>query len=165
MGTNPDLSPDISNVEMQFDYRRIYANILHDWMGVEKEVITNEIFFGNYIDGPDPDGGSFQALDLASSDFLTSTGDFISKRFTLHDCYPNPARDKATVAYRVNSVTPVKISLLDMGGKLIKVVVDEQKVPGDYEVKLDLVGLQPGIYLYRMETGIINETKKLVIGE
>ncbi|MGB0715340.1 MAG: DUF1501 domain-containing protein [Phycisphaerae bacterium] len=38
-GTVPDMS--LSNVGMQFDYRQIYANILHEWMGVDKSVIAN----------------------------------------------------------------------------------------------------------------------------
>jgi uncharacterized protein (DUF1501 family) len=44
IGTNPDLSPENGNVPMQYDYRQVYANILLDWMGVDKETINNDVF-------------------------------------------------------------------------------------------------------------------------
>lgn len=163
LGTNPDLSPGINNVSMQFDYRRIYANLLHDWMGVDKETITNDIFFNNFIDGTDTNGNQLAALDLANSDFITSTGDFVAKRFKLNDCYPNPARNKTRISYQVNAVTHVRVSILDQKGNLVKDIVNEQKVPGEYETEVDLSKLTAGVYLYRLETGIINETKKLVV--
>ena len=163
LGANPDLSPGINNVQMQFDYRRLYANILHDWMGVDKNVISNEIFFGNFIDGTAPDGSTFEPLTVASGDRILGVDNFIAKRFKLNDCYPNPARNKTSITYQVNSVLQVKVSLLDIKGNLVKTLVDEQKTPGKHKIEVDLTGLKAGIYLYRMETGIINETKKLVV--
>lgn len=161
LGTNPDMNNN--NVAMQFDCRRIYANLLQDWMGVEKSVITNEIFFGNYIDGTAADGTPYEPLAIANQSFLTSADTFMAKRFKLNDCYPNPARDKTTITYHVNSVLQVKVSLLDMKGNLVRLLVDEQQTPGEQKIEVNLTDLPDGIYLYRMETGIINETKKLVI--
>ena len=161
LGTNPDMMEN--NVPMQFDYRRLYANILHDWMGVEKSVIENEIFFGNYIDGTGDDGTPFSPLALANSGFLTSAGDFVAKRFQLHDCYPNPARDETTISYEVNSVLQVKLALLDVKGNLVRNIIEEQQTPGRHDIRLDLTDLKAGVYFYRLETGVINETKKLVI--
>ena len=60
-GTVPDVSK--SNVDLQFDYRQIYANILYEWMGVEKSVIANDIFYQDFIDGPNPNGGNYEPME------------------------------------------------------------------------------------------------------
>src|SRR5690606_19655572 len=43
LGKVPDLSDNVHNIEMQYDYRLIYANILKDWMGASEEAL-NDIF-------------------------------------------------------------------------------------------------------------------------
>ena len=62
LGTNPDMTRN--NVQQQFDYRQIFANILRDWMGVDQSVITNDIFFRDFISGQDEEGNPFQPLDI-----------------------------------------------------------------------------------------------------
>ncbi|NJO03560.1 MAG: hypothetical protein HC880_19440, partial [Bacteroidia bacterium] len=52
LGTNPDLTRN--NIEMQFDYRQVYASILKDWFCVSPELVDvgpedDTIFKGSYI--------------------------------------------------------------------------------------------------------------------
>ena len=159
-GTNPDMMRN--NVEMQFDYRQIYANILRDWMGVNEEVINNDIFFGDFIRGAKPDGGFYEPIPLASQQ-VTSNEAFFSERFWLDKAYPNPARDVTRIRYRINTPADVKLSLYDIQGREIKTIVNEFKDPGEHEavVRLDDVGA--GIYLYEITAGILKDAKRLIV--
>ncbi len=163
LGTNQDLTNGRRNVDMQFDYRQVYSGLLRDWMGVDKNTIVNDIFFGNYIDGPNTDaGGNYEPLTLTSS-VVTSVNEFINERYRLNDAYPNPARDFTNIRFRINSPGMVKLELMDGQGRRVKILLDESKNMGEHDVKADLRGLEPGVYFYRIQSGLLEDTKKLLI--
>lgn len=160
-GTNPDVSKD--NVEMQFDYRQVYANILKDWMEVSTEKIENEIFFGNFIDGPKEEGGMYEPLSLIRTGEITSTKDFVNARFMLENCAPNPANDIVNFSFHLNKASMVDLIILDVKGRTVKTALKEQRQVGRHEVQVNVASLPAGIYLYEIRAGLFTDTKKLII--
>ncbi len=158
-GIVPDLSKN--NVEMQFDYRQVYANLLKDWMLVDEAKINNDIFFGNFINGT-VDGVTYQPLPLASQ-IITDTDGFISSRFALEDCYPNPAKDKTTIHFRINTTAQVGVKLMDIQGKELQTLIDATFEPGEHRVEVSLDSFPSGTYLYQMKSGFLKETKKIIL--
>lgn len=159
-GTNPDMTAN--NVGMQYDYRQIYASILEDWMQVDKQVITDDIFFKNYIDGTDDDGKSLVKAQVSNS-VIAGAEDFMTQRFHLKECYPNPAKKSTTIGFYINTPAMVELSLYDQKGKLVKHILQEQKAVGEHEVSLDVSDLQPGTYIYRIDAGLLKDSKKLIV--
>jgi hypothetical protein len=162
IGTNPDISPGVDNVPMQYDYRQVYANILLDWMGVSKTVLSNDIFFGNFIDGPRTGGGFFEKLPIAG-DQVTALDPFVQKRFYLKEPYPNPASSETIIEFYVNRKAPVRILLLDNAGRSIKTLLEKEVVPGSHQVRLIFNGLKSGIYHIHFDIGLLKDSKKLMI--
>ena len=160
-GVVPDLGK--SNVDMQFDFKQIYAAILRDWFEVEESVITNDILFRNYLDGPDDNGGFYSPMEIIDFNVVTSVNDFVRKRFHLGQCYPNPANDHTRISYSVNAKTPVRIELTDMTGKIRKVLVNEVANPGSYEVRVPLHDLASGQYIYSMKAGPVQQSHTLTV--
>lgn len=161
VGVVPDLNQ--ANVAMQFDYRQVYANLLKDWMLIDQQRITNDIFFGNFIDGPREDGSGFYEPMPLAAQTITGVGDFIGTRFILGGCYPNPAREKTTLHFRVNHTSTVTVDLFDSMGAKAGQLINGVYQPGEHRVEVDLNHLPAGTYLYRMRTGFYHEAKKLVI--
>lgn len=160
-GTNPDVSKD--NVEMQFDYRQVYANILKDWMEVSPEKIENEIFFGNFIDGPKEDGGMYEPLPLIRSGEITAVKDFTTSRFFLENCAPNPASQFSNFSFYINKTSEVNLRIIDVKGRTIRTILHEQKQAGRHTINVNLSDLPQGVYLYEITAGLFTDTKKLVI--
>lgn len=161
VGTNPDMT--LNNVEMQYDYRQVFANLLRDWMQVDEEVIKNDIFFGDFISGPKVDDtGNYEPLPLVQ-DEITATEGFFGTRFHLDDAFPNPAIDFTNLSFMINSPSYVKLRILDMKGSLIKEVINGWKAAGSYDIRVDLDGVKPGIYLYQIESNLLKTSKKLII--
>jgi hypothetical protein len=77
--------------------------------------------------------------------------------------YPNPASDFATLLYTLERQTPVCLKLIDLNGKVIRVLVNENQSAGEYQETLVTSDLRPGIYLINLLTTEGNETKRLVI--
>ena len=162
IGTNPDLSPEISNVQMQYDYRQVYANILLDWMGVDANTINNDVFFGNFIDGPNEEGGFYEKLPIAS-DSITGFDTFAANRYFIKSLYPNPATEQTILSFHINNELPVNFTIMDAKGRIIKEIVREKIQPGSHQLKIDLQGMKTGLYVCQFKAGIYRETKKLLI--
>jgi hypothetical protein len=71
--------------------------------------------------------------------------------FTL---FPNPARERTTVRYRLSAVRGVRIVLHNIFGQPLRELahVDTQPV-GDWSIDLPLAGIHPGVYLVAIVTG------------
>jgi uncharacterized protein (DUF1501 family) len=166
LGTVPNLDANDRNVEMQFDYRQIYSNIVKDWLlaGDSQTVINQklDVIFPGIVTGGTTDGVQFTPLPIVTN-VITGAEGFVSSRFSLEGCFPNPAKDSVTITFKVNSADKVHIDLLDNTGKNIKVMVNGFYEPGSHEVKSSVAGLPPGNYIYKMKAGFFSESKKMVI--
>lgn len=162
VGTTPDLTQD--NVEMQFDYRQVYANLLRDWMLVDETKINNDIFFGDFLNGPREEGpGNYQPLPLATQVISGVSERFVAERFSLGDGYPNPAREKVTIPFTINTTTQVELTLINTMGQRVRTLLHEEKEPGQHSAEATLDNLTPGTYLYQLKCGFYTETKKLIV--
>jgi hypothetical protein len=95
----------------------------------------------------------------------------LPKVFALEQNYPNPFNPKTVVRYQVapahqrsgGDVSDVKITVYDVLGREVAVLVNERKLPGHYEVTFDGSHLASGVYFYRMEAGSFVQTRKLTL--
>jgi uncharacterized protein (DUF1501 family) len=162
VGNVPDLNKE--NVEMQFDYRQVYANLLRDWMLVDENKINTDIFFKDFLNGPKEDGsGNYEPLPLATQIISGVQENFINSRFNLEDCYPNPATEFTTIKFKINTTNHVTLSLSDNQGRLIQTLLQEERNEGEHEIRVNVLDLPVGIYFYELKTGFFQETKKLIV--
>lgn len=89
--------------------------------------------------------------------------ELIPSEFYLSQNFPNPLCEKTTIKYCVAYKTKVKIGVWDLEGKMIKILIDEEKKPGTYEVKFNACGLPDGVYIYKFQAGNCLETKKMIL--
>lgn len=160
IGKVPDLTK--ANVEMQYDYRVVYANMMKDWLLVPDNRL-NEIFPGLMTAEGTSDGVVFQPLPIAQREIVTGTRDFVDTRFALEECFPNPAKEKTIVRFRVNNAQPVVIRLYDGSGKQVRIVTNQTYEAGVHDVQTDVSDLRNGLYWLEMKTGFFSASKSLVV--
>jgi 1,4-alpha-glucan branching enzyme len=85
------------------------------------------------------------------------------KEYDLDQNYPNPFNPSTTIRYSITNSDLVRIKVYDILGREVKVLVNEIKQPGTYEVQFDATGLASGIYLYKIESGSFVQTKKMIL--
>ncbi len=110
-------------------------------------------------------------LEQGRFDFLTDVDEETSEtqptEFILYQNYPNPFNPVTSIKFSVPDVgTGLALSVLvvyDILGKKIATLVNEEKLPGTYEVKFDASHLPSGIYFYRLLVGNYSETKSMVL--
>lgn len=83
--------------------------------------------------------------------------------FLLCQNYPNPFNPSTTIGYSIKKAGQVKLSVFDALGEMVAVIVDEYKPAGSYSVSFDGSSLPSGVYLYRLESGAYNASRKFVL--
>lgn len=76
---------------------------------------------------------------------------------------PNPFNPRTTIDYVTVVPGRVSLRLYDLGGRLVRVLVDEELAAGAHETMLDGTGLASGIYVCRMTAGAFTQTRKLAL--
>jgi mannose/cellobiose epimerase-like protein (N-acyl-D-glucosamine 2-epimerase family) len=101
----------------------------------------------------------------------------IPAMFALLQNYPNPFNPRTRIGFVVTTAgggsqdgqTPasgkvdVFLSVYDLLGREVVVLVDEPRAPGTYEVDFDGTGLASGVYLYRLRSGASVMTKTMLL--
>jgi len=85
-------------------------------------------------------------------------------KYSLGQNYPNPFNPSTTISYQLPvAAGHVSLKVYDVLGREVATLVNEQKAPGNYEVKFDGSKLASGVYIYRIEAGKFSDTKKLLL--
>jgi len=83
--------------------------------------------------------------------------------FRLDQNQPNPFNPKTTIRYALPTAAIARLRLYDIGGRLVRSLLEERQSPGYYEYVLDATGISSGVYFYRLDAGSFSETRKLVL--
>jgi hypothetical protein len=84
-------------------------------------------------------------------------------QFALMQNYPNPFNPSTVFGYSVPIASDVRIVVYDVLGREVRVLLDERKSPGTYDIRLDATGMASGIYFSRMTAGSFVQTRRMVL--
>jgi hypothetical protein len=77
----------------------------------------------------------------------------IPNRFSLMQNYPNPFNQSTRIAYKIYRGDAVNISVYDVNGRVVDVLVDDYQSTGNYSTIWNAPGISSGIYFYRITVG------------
>jgi photosystem II stability/assembly factor-like uncharacterized protein len=83
--------------------------------------------------------------------------------FKLNQNYPNPFNPVTTINYSIGKDGYTKITVYNILGSSVDVLVDEIKSAGSHSVQFNASAIPSGIYFYKLESGGYSEIKKLVL--
>ncbi len=83
--------------------------------------------------------------------------------FQLGQNYPNPFNPSTTIRYQVGVDSHVRLSIFDLLGREVAVLVNLREAPGAYSVTWNAWGFPSGIYFYKLTAGDFTVTKRLAL--
>jgi photosystem II stability/assembly factor-like uncharacterized protein len=101
--------------------------------------------------------------------YVSKISSEVPDEFVLYQNYPNPFNPSTTIKFDVpkggktQSWGFVKISIYDILGKEVKVLINEQIAPGTYEIQWDASAFSSGVYFYSLTAGDYIQTKSMIL--
>ncbi len=86
-----------------------------------------------------------------------------SDDYKLYQNYPNPFNPTTKISYKIRKEGNVYLSVFNLVGKEISVLVNEYQQPGEYEVEFNASDLPSGIYLYKLEINGYVSVKRMTL--
>ncbi len=107
----------------------------------------------------------FSKYDIVTNTFRISSE---ANKFNISQNYPNPFKDYTVINFSVNKNGYTSLKIFNLKGRLIKILVNDNKNKGDYSVIWDGTDqkgnkVTSGIYLYRLQVDKYCMTRSLII--
>ncbi len=86
-----------------------------------------------------------------------------SLSYNLSQNYPNPFNPSTSIKFSLQNNEFVTIKIYDVLGKEIYTLVNEELKAGSYTKTWNAEGISSGVYFYKLQTGKLSETKKMIL--
>ena len=106
---------------------------------------------------------AFAFIGTSSGVTSVTEGQVIPGEFRLDQNYPNPFNPSTTIKFELPKSSVVRLTVYDMIGREVALLMNETRDAGVYEEKFDASNLSTGVYLYRLQAGSYVETRKLCL--
>jgi hypothetical protein len=83
--------------------------------------------------------------------------------FNLAQNYPNPFNPSTQIKYSIAEAGLVSVKIFDILGREVADLVNRQQSAGTYTVNFNAQNLSTGVYIYRIESGSFQATKKMML--
>ena len=87
----------------------------------------------------------------------------IPQTFSLEQNYPNPFNPSTTIRYQIPKAGFVKLKVFDILGNEITTLVNEYKMPSNYQVIFDGSKYASGVYFYQLVVNNFVSIKKMIL--
>ena len=96
---------------------------------------------------------------------LNNISNELPAQYSLSQNYPNPFNPVTKIKFDISgsSETQTLLSVYDVLGREVTVLVNQQLQPGTYEADWDASAYPSGVYFYKLEIGSFTDTKKMVL--
>ncbi len=155
-GSNPVLPTNATfddNLNMQFDFRSVYASVLREWFGAGDAEVTNTLF------------KEYPTIPIIQSSGVSAPAPI--EPADLLQNYPNPCgaagiSRTTQITFRTNGGRTT-LRLYNTKGDLVSTIIDNVVARGKQSIAFDAGSLASGTYFYRLETGGATLTKSMVV--
>ncbi len=94
---------------------------------------------------------------------LVSSSEAVPEAFALEAAYPNPFALSTTVGFALPEAADVRVTVLDVLGREVAVLVDEPLEAGRHSAQFEAAGLASGVYLVRMTADGFTEVQRVTL--
>jgi len=92
---------------------------------------------------------------------VANTEPSISKGLSVEQNMPNPFKGQTTIAYTLADAAKVNVTIIDINGKVITTLVNENQPQGRHTTEWNATNQATGIYFYQIKTDNALITRKL----
>ncbi|OVE79554.1 hypothetical protein BVY01_02205, partial [bacterium I07] len=83
--------------------------------------------------------------------------------YLLDQNFPNPFNAFTTISYEILKRSNVKITVYDLSGRVVDILLDTTMQRGNYTLQWDASGMDSGVYCYRIQADGLTDVKKCLL--
>ena len=102
--------------------------------------------------------GTFEYFNLMNEVVIGTPG-----KFYLHQNFPNPFNPTTKINFDMSSDAFVKITVYDVSGKEVSILVNEFVPAGFHNVAFSGQNIAGGVYFYKIEAGNLTSVRKMLL--
>ncbi len=133
--------------------------------------INQQLFTFNFDRQPTNvlfDPNNYVVLKSATTIGVKEITKNIPDKYKLEQNYPNPFNSSTNIKFHIPEKTFVKLKILDLLGREVALVVNENLQAGEYEINWNVYSsprteLSSGVYFYRLETDNFFDVKRMIL--
>ncbi len=151
LGQNPEINNQVDNfagVEMQYDFRSVYATVLRDWFDMDESKITTAL------------GGEFQYLPILNDCLSPVATEEQSPSIQL-TLYPNPTSSSINITVDVPQGL-YSVTIYNSLGSLVHHELSRTLSQGEHKFSINVNHLLSGNYVLRIANENFAATKRFV---
>lgn len=100
---------------------------------------------------------------LAKHEPEDTSAEFLSVAALSLQSYPNPFNPQATIRFELPTESRVRLSVLNMLGQEVALLIDEPRNAGAHEVSFDASALPSGVYFSVLQTGAEKRVQRILL--
>ena len=87
----------------------------------------------------------------------------IADKFKLDQNYPNPFNPSTNISFELPSASVVQLKVYNLLGQEVASLVDGRLNSGNHSVNFDASTLSSGVYIYRLSSGGMSYSRKMIL--
>ena len=103
------------------------------------------------------------AISVSNATSLNPVLTTLPVTYSLEQNYPNPFNPSTVIKFAIPEKEFVKLSVYDILGKEVDVLVSSKIEAGTYEYEFNTSNLPSGVYFYALSAGYFKATKKMIL--
>ena len=108
-------------------------------------------------------GRGIWTVDLAHVVSSEAEVPVVPAAFSLEQNYPNPFSDRTTLAFTLSAPTQVEISVFDVTGRRLAILVDAHLGAGEHRIPWEAGGYASGVYFSRVKVAGLTSTQRMML--
>ena len=116
-----------------------------------------------YVNGDAAPGGRFNFVYRTETETGIGDHSYLPAHFSLAQNFPNPFNSTTKIEYELPGNGPVQLSVYDITGSKIKVLVDSIQNAGRHEILWSAENLSSGIYFVSLKSGMTSLQRKILL--
>lgn len=159
--TRVELQDGNSNYHNLWDSSMVKVPNIEILIGDKFESLTGVLWqsFSNYKLCPRKNNDFVGYIPVS----VESNKDVKNSSYVLSQNYPNPFNPSTVISYSIPQAGFVKMKIFNLLGQEVKTLVNTQQNAGNYKIIFNADNLPSGIYLYQIQSGSYNLTKKMML--
>lgn len=155
-GNNPIIPENVDvedNLQMETDFRSVYASLLNEWFCVEKEDIPTVLL---------KDKPLLPLIKDTNCNLVSIHEANASAGYSLFNCYPNPCKENLYIKYNSNG-QPATVQIYDISGRVVHYAALGKTDAGmQVSPPVSVTDLNPGNYFIRLQMGSVQQSRPFI---